>query len=212
LSETKGEANGPVVIKKYANRRLYNTRTSTYVTLDHLAQMVKDGTEFEVRDARTGEEITRQVLTQIIVEEESKGQHMLPIQFLRQLIGFYGDSLQSLVPGYLQMSMESFTKNQDAMRQKYADAFGGRLGFKEFDQLTKQNLAMFERAMRMFSPFGTMMPGGMPGGTGGESPPGPAPRANGAPEPDPSTRDEELRALRDQLAQMQQAISDLARK
>jgi polyhydroxyalkanoate synthesis repressor PhaR len=207
LSETKGEANGPVVIKKYANRRLYNTRTSTYVTLDHLAQMVKDGTEFEVRDARTGEDITRQVLTQIIVEEEAKGQHMLPIQFLRQLIHFYGDSLQTLVPGYLQMSMESFTKNQEAMRQKYADAFGGRLGFKEFDQLTKQNLAMFERAMRMFSPFGAA--------SGEASAPqgaAPQPRANGAPEQSLGARDDEIRALKDQLAQMQQAIADLAQQ
>ena len=98
------QAEGPVVIKKYANRRLYNTQTSSYVTLDHLAQMVKDGTEFEVRDARTGEDITRSVLTQIIFEEEAKGQNLLPIKFLRQLIRFYGDSLQAFVPGYLDLS------------------------------------------------------------------------------------------------------------
>jgi polyhydroxyalkanoate synthesis repressor PhaR len=206
LSETKGGANGPVIIKKYANRRLYNTQTSAYVTLDHLAQMVKDGTDFEVRDARTGDDITRQVLTQIIVEEENKGGHMLPIQFLRQLIHFYGDSLQSMVPGYLEMSMESFTRNQDAMRQKYADAFGGRLGFKDFEQLTKQNLAMFDRAMKMFSPFGQ-------GGTPDREPPPPEyTRANGAPEPQGSERDEEIRALKDQLAAMQRAIADLAQQ
>jgi polyhydroxyalkanoate synthesis repressor PhaR len=207
LSDPKGGANGPVVIKKYANRRLYNTQTSAYVTLDHLSQMVKDGTEFEVRDARTGEDITRQVLTQIIVEEENKGGHMLPIQFLRQLIHFYGDSLQSMVPGYLEMSMESFTRNQDAMRQKYADAFGGRLGFKDFEQLTKQNLAMFERAMKMFSPFGQQ--GGM---TPDREPPPEYTRANGTPEPQGNERDDEIRALKDQLAAMQRAIADLAQQ
>src|SRR6201997_1780774 len=108
----------PVIIKKYANRRLYNTQTSTYVTLDHLAGMVKEGTEFEVRDARTGEDITRSVLTQIIFEEEAKGQNLLPIRFLRQLIRLYGDSLQSFVPGYLDLSMESFAKNQEAIRNR----------------------------------------------------------------------------------------------
>ena len=142
----------PVIIKKYANRRLYNTQTSSYVTLDHLASMVKDGTEFEVQDARTGEDITRSVLTQIIFEEEAKGQNLLPIKFLRQLIRFYGDSLQAFVPGYLDMSMESFTKNQGAMRDRIAEAMGG--GNQMIENLTRQNLAMFERAMQMFSPFG----------------------------------------------------------
>ena len=217
MSETKGGANGPVVIKKYANRRLYNTQTSTYVTLDHLSQMVKDGTEFEVHDARTGEDITRQVLTQIIVEEEGKGGHMLPIQFLRQLIAFYGDSLQNLVPGYLEMSMDSFAKNQQAMREKFADAFGGRLGFKEFEQLTRQNMQMFENAMRAFSPFNPMnvanpMGNTMASGPSREPPPSsPPPRANGAGEPS-SSRDDEIRALKDQLASMQKAISDLAQQ
>jgi polyhydroxyalkanoate synthesis repressor PhaR len=142
---------GPVVIKKYANRRLYNTQTSSYVTLDHLAQMVKEGVEFEVHDARTGEDITRSVLTQIIFEEEAKGQNLLPIRFLRQLIRFYGDSLQAFVPGYLDLSMESFTKNQEAMKSRIAEAFGG--GSNALESLTRQNLAMFERAMQMFSPF-----------------------------------------------------------
>lgn len=208
MDETKGGANGPVVIKKYANRRLYNTQTSAYVTLDHLAQMVKDGTEFEVHDARTGEDITRAVLTQIIVEEEAKGGRLLPLQFLRQLIGFYGDSLQTLVPGYLEMSMDSFSKNQDAMRAKFADAFGGRLGFKEFEQLTRQNLQMFDQAMRAFSPFA------QPGTPPREAPPSqPQGKANGAAEPASSSaasRDEEIRALKDQLAAMQKAIADLA--
>src|ERR1700758_3498657 len=125
----------PVIIKKYANRRLYNTQTSSYVTLDHLAQMVKEGTEFEVRDARTGEDITRPVLTQIIFEEEGKGQHLLPIRFLRQLIRFYGDSLQAFVPGYLDLSMDGFTKNQEDMRSRVAEAFGG--GSQVIENLTR---------------------------------------------------------------------------
>jgi polyhydroxyalkanoate synthesis repressor PhaR len=152
VSEEKSRGEGPVVIKKYANRRLYNTQTSSYVTLDHLAAMVKAGTEFEVQDARTGEDITRSVLTQIIFEEEAKGQNLLPIKFLRQLIRFYGDSLQAFVPGYLDMSMESFTKNQGELRDRIAEAFGG--GNQMVENLTRQNLQLFENAMAMFSPFG----------------------------------------------------------
>lgn len=149
---------GPVTIKKYANRRLYNTVTSSYVTLDHLAEMVKKGQEFNVYDAKTGEDITRSVLTQIIFEEEGKGgQKLLPIQFLRQLIRFYGDSMQALIPGYLDISMESFARNQERMRSQLAETFGGRHMMKEFESLTRQNLAMFERAVRMFTPFGPLM-------------------------------------------------------
>jgi polyhydroxyalkanoate synthesis repressor PhaR len=151
VSEEKSKGEGPVVIKKYANRRLYNTQTSSYVTLDHLAAMVKEGTEFEVQDARTGEDITRSVLTQIIFEEEAKGQNLLPIKFLRQLIRFYGDSLQAFVPGYLDMSMDSFTKNQGEMRDRIAQALGG--GNTMVENITRQNLALFENAMAMFSPF-----------------------------------------------------------
>src|SRR3984957_19881037 len=152
VSEAKAKGEAPVIIKKYANRRLYNTQTSSYVTLDHLAAMVKEGTEFEVRDARTGDDITRSVLTQIIFEEEAKGQSLLPIKFLRQLIRFYGDSLQSFVPGYLDMSMESFTKNQGAMRDRIAEALGG--GNQMIENMTRQNLQLFENAMAMFTPFG----------------------------------------------------------
>lgn len=152
MSDEKSKAQGPVIIKKYANRRLYNTQTSSYVTLDHLAAMVKSGTEFEVQDARTGEDITRSVLTQIIFEEEAKGQSLLPIKFLRQLIRFYGDSLQTFVPGYLNMSMDSFTKNQGPMRDRIAEALGG--GNQMIENMTRQNLAMFENAMAMFTPFG----------------------------------------------------------
>ena len=151
MSEEKLKTEGPVVIKKYANRRLYNTQTSSYVTLDHLAAMVKEGTEFEVQDARSGEDITRSVLTQIIFEEEAKGQNLLPIKFLRQLIRFYGDSLQAFVPGYLDMSMDSFTKNQGEMRDRIAQALGG--GNQMVENLTRQNLQLFENAMAMFTPF-----------------------------------------------------------
>jgi polyhydroxyalkanoate synthesis repressor PhaR len=150
VAEDRPNAEAPVVIKKYANRRLYNTQTSSYVTLDHLCEMVKEGIDFEVRDARTGEDITRSVLTQIIVEEEGKGQNLLPLRFLRQLIRMYGDSLQAFVPGYLDLSMESFTKNQDEMRHRMAEAFGG--GTHVFENMARQNLAIFERAMKMFTP------------------------------------------------------------
>jgi polyhydroxyalkanoate synthesis repressor PhaR len=141
----------PVVIKKYANRRLYNTQTSSYVTLDHLSAMVKQGTDFEVHDARTGDNITRSVLTQIIFEEEAKGQNLLPIRFLRQLIRFYGDPMQSFVPGYLDLSMQSFVKNQEAMRERIAKVFGS--GNLAVEALARENMAMFERTMQMFAPF-----------------------------------------------------------
>ena len=210
MSEQKSGASGPIVIKKYANRRLYNTQTSSYVTLDHLCEMVKNGVEFEVRDARTGDDITRQVLAQIIFEEENKGQHLLPIQFLRQLIRFYGDSLQAFLPSYLEMSMESFAKHQSEMRDKFAEAMTGKMTFKDYETMARQNLQMFERAMRMFTPFG----GGMFTGEHGTNPFAAAAeagqRANGAPEPKSAPRDEEIRELKDQIATMRQQINDLA--
>ena len=151
MAET-GADKATVVIKKYANRRLYNTATSSYVTLDHLCQMVKDGIEFAVYDAKSGEDITRSVLTQIIVEEEAKGQNLLPINFLRQLISFYGDNLQFLVPRYLDQSMESFARNQEQMRRYMQESFGGMFPFGRFEEMSKQNLAFFEKAMKMFVP------------------------------------------------------------
>jgi len=148
-----GADKATVVIKKYANRRLYNTATSSYVTLDHLCQMVKDGVEFAVYDAKSGEDITRSVLTQIIVEEEAKGQNLLPINFLRQLISFYGDNLQFLVPRYLEHTMQYFASNQEQMRNYMRDTFGGMFPFGRFEDLGKQNIAFFERALKMFAPF-----------------------------------------------------------
>ncbi len=150
-SRAEGE---PVVIKKYANRRLYNTATSSYVTLDFLAEMVKDGEDFVVFDAKSGDEITRSVLTQIIFEEESKGQNLLPVQFLRQLIKFYGDSLQTFVPSYLEMSMDAFSRNQEEMRGRMRDAFGGSPGYAMFEESVRKNMELYEQAMKMFSPLG----------------------------------------------------------
>ena len=203
---------GPVTIKKYANRRLYNTATSSYVTLEHLADMVKRGQEFNVYDAKSGDDITRSVLAQIIFEEEGKSgqQSMLPIQFLRQLIRFYGDSMQALVPGYLEISMESFSRNQERMREQFASAFGGKLMIKEIEQITRQNMAMFERAVRMFTPFGALMGGrggpnapaengGMPGSDGV----GPAPAVSAAAE-------EEIAELKGQIEAMKRQLNDLA--
>ena len=144
----------PITIKKYANRRLYNTATSSYVTLDHLCQMVKDNADFVVYDAKTGEDITRSVLTQIIVEEEGKsGQNLLPISFLRQLIGFYGDSLSGLVPRYLEYSMQAFHRNEEQMRQYMEHALGGLFPFNPIEEMNKQNVALFESAIKMFTPF-----------------------------------------------------------
>src|SRR5438477_2823970 len=144
----------PVVVKKYANRRLYNTASSSYVTLDDLAKMIKEGGDFVVYDAKTGEDLTRSVMTQIIVEQEQKGgQNMLPISFLRQLIGFYGDSMQFLVPGYLEQAMMTFARNQEQMRKNLQATFG-IFPFGQFEEMGKQNMALIERALKMLSPYG----------------------------------------------------------
>lgn len=153
MSQTITTETPPTVIKKYANRRLYNTATSSYVTLDDLSTMVKEGGDFVVYDAKTGEDITRSVLTQIIVEEEQKGQNLLPISFLRQLISFYGDSMQWLVPRYLEHTMKSFAHNQEHMRKSLQDAFGGLFPFGGLEEMGKQNMALLEKTMKMFSPF-----------------------------------------------------------
>jgi polyhydroxyalkanoate synthesis repressor PhaR len=143
----------PVVVKKYANRRLYNTETSSYVTLEDLAAMVRGGRDFAVYDAKSGEDITRSVLTQIIVEEESKGRNLLPESFLRHLIGFYGDSLQTVLPRYLDLAMAGFARQQEQMRRSVEQAMGGFLPFGGLEEMGKQQKAMMERAMSLFSPF-----------------------------------------------------------
>lgn len=166
---TKSEE--PITIKKYANRRLYNTGTSTYVTLEDLATMVKDGDDFVVFDAKTGEDITRAVLAQIIFEQENKegAQNLLPINFLRQLIRFYGDSMQMLVPRYLEVSLESLTREQEKFRSQMAQAFGAT-GFGPIEEQVRRNMEMFEKAFGMFAPFarkeGQPTPSGKPESSG----------------------------------------------
>jgi len=146
----------PVVVKKYANRRLYNTESSSYITLDNLAEMVRLGRDFVVYDAKTGEDITRGVLTQIIVEEEGKGRALLPTAFLRQLIGFYGDQMQSMVPRFLEQAMGALAEQQEQMRaamQKTMGSIGTMFPFGNMEEVSRQNMAMMERALSMFAPF-----------------------------------------------------------
>ena len=147
----KNVNSGPVTIKKYANRRLYDTLTSAYVTLEDLCEMVKKGIDFVVVDAKTNEDITRPVLTQIIFEQESKGYNMLPVNFLRQIISFYDDSLSAMVPGYLEQTMNNFVENQDRMRG-FMGSFGEFSPFKQFEELSKQNIDLFEKTMSMWVP------------------------------------------------------------
>jgi polyhydroxyalkanoate synthesis repressor PhaR len=194
-----GNKDAPVTIKKYANRRLYNTATSSYVTLDHLCSMVKKGIDFVVYDAKTGDDITHSVLTQIIMEEESKGHNLLPISFLRQLISFYGDSLSGFVPRYLELSMETFARNQEQMRSYLEDAFGGFFPFKQIEEMGKTNMAMFHRAMEMFTPFSTGKEGAVAddGSAAGEAEP---PGAN------------EIAELKSRLNAMQRQLDEIARK
>ncbi len=141
----------PTVVKKYANRRLYNTAKSAYVTLDDLATMVKVGDDFVVRDAKTGEDLTRQVLAQIILEQEARGGNLLPVNFLRKLISYYGHSMGGVLPGYLEASLETFQRNQERLQEQFKTAFDTPM--KQFEEITRQNMAMFERAMTAFTPF-----------------------------------------------------------
>jgi len=198
----------PTVIKKYANRRLYNTGTSTYVTLEDLALMVKSGEDFTVVDAKSGDDITRSVLTQIIFEQENKGQNLLPITFLRQLIRFYGDSIQNLIPTYLDFSIDSLVRDQDKLRGQMSNAFGpGAFGPAAFgpgaldainDQV-RRNTAMFEQAMQMFLPFGK-------GAARPDAPQRPAAAPNAKAEGG------DIDALKRQLDEMQSRIDRLSDK
>jgi len=192
-------ADEPITIKKYANRRLYNTATSSYVTLDHLAQMVRDGVDFTVHDAKSGEDITRQVLTHIIVEEESKGTNLLPLSFLRQLISLYGDSLQSMVPSYLEQTMKAFSGNEDHMRELMEQAFGANVAMKPFEDMARQNMAMFEAAVKMFNPLTA---------GGGEN------TASGQTEkPAPSAQGEgNMDEMRAQLDKLQKQLNELSKR
>lgn len=154
-ADPSGDKKEPVVVKKYANRRLYNTETSTYVTLDDLAAMVRAERDFVVFDAKSGEDLTHSVLTQIIVEEESRAgtQTLLPVPFLRQLIRFYGDTMERMVPSYLQISLETLAKEQERFRKQFATAFTPQGAFEAYQEQAKKNLALFEQAITMFAPF-----------------------------------------------------------
>src|SRR4051812_44039635 len=200
------EAKEPVTIKKYANRRLYNTGTSTYVTLEDLAKMVKAGEDFVVYDAKTGEDITRSVLAQIIFEQENKeGQNLLPINFLRQLIRFYGDSMQMLVPRYLEVSIESLTREQEKFRQQMAQAFGGT-PFGALEEQARRNMEMFERAFAMFAPFGRR--GGQGSGQAGTE----ADKSAQPTQPTGSNGGDEIDDLKRQMEEMQKRLDRLSQK
>ncbi len=186
----KPEAN-IVLIKKYANRRLYNTERSSYVTLDDLAQMVKDEHEFVVQDAKSGEDITRSVLTQIIFDAENSGQMMLPTNFLREIIRLYGDSMQGFVPGYLEQAMGNFMARQDEMRQSFESAVTHNPAFAGFEQLSKMNQDWIENSMKMFSAVNPMMQ---------------------QTETAPVDSSEELKELKSQLQDMQDKLSKLVNK
>ncbi len=191
MADKTAPGDEPVTIKKYANRRLYNTAASSYVTLDHLAQMVKEGVDFVVYDAKSGDDITRSVLTQIIVEEEAKGGSLLPIGFLRQLIGYYGDSLSGVVPRYLELSMETFARNQEQMRDHINNSMGTLSPFKQFEDIGQANMKLFQNAMEMFTP----------------STPGAKPDADEDSEPD-----EDIDDLKAKLDAMQAQLDKLAKK
>lgn len=182
----------PTVIKKYANRRLYHTGTSSYVTLEDLAGLVRQGEEFVVVDAKTGEDITRAVLAQIIFEEESKtGQNLLPIAFLRQLIKFYGDSMQVLVPRYLEMSIDNFMREQQTFRDHLSKTFGIK-GFDAMEAQTRANMKLFSEALRMFTPFAQRPDSGAP--------------------PPPAGESDEIATLRKEMAAMREKLEKLATK
>lgn len=186
----------PTTIKKYANRRLYHTGTSTYVTLDDLARMVKDGEDFIVQDAKSGNDITRAVLGQIIFEQENRGQHLLPVAFLRQLIRYYGDSMQALVPSYLESSLSAFTRDQDKLREQMSMDLQGE-GLELMEEQARRNVEMFSEAMRMWMPFA--------GAAGAKAEPD-------QPSEETAKGEGEIEALRRQLQEMQKTIETIARK
>jgi polyhydroxyalkanoate synthesis repressor PhaR len=201
-SSSSGQPGGtkPVVVKKYANRRLYNTATSSYVTLDDLATLIKEGGDFVVHDAKTGEDLTRSVLTQIIVEQEQKGQNLLPISFLRQLISFYGDSMQFLVPGYLEQAMVAFARNQEQMRKNLRATFG-IFPFGQFEEMGKQNMALFEQALKMLSPYGR-----------DAKEPAETPQSSSERKSPPEGEDPRLRRLESQIEALREQLDALGRR
>lgn len=204
-SKADNDAPDVITIKKYANRRLYNTAESSYVTLDDLATMVQEGVHFTVHDAKSGDDITRSVLTQIIVEQESKGNNLLPTGFLRQLISYYGDNLQGLVPQYLDMTMDSFARNHEQMNGYLENTLGGVYPFSSFEDMGRKNMAVFENAMSMMTPF--QPNGGDDAPESGTSEPPPADKKGASQEPD-----EAIDMLKAQLAEMQKQLNTLSSK
>ncbi|MGI4800753.1 MAG: polyhydroxyalkanoate synthesis repressor PhaR [Janthinobacterium lividum] len=210
---TKASASNTVVVKKYANRRLYNTETSSYITLDNLAEMIRAGRDFVVYDAKSGDDITRGVLTQIIVEEESKGSAMLPVAFLRQLIGFYGGNLEGVVPRYLEYSMSSFARQQQQMRTVMERTFSPFIP-AGVEEMNRQNLAMFDRAVSMWNPFARAGDAGHdPSAAAPEHAPEQMPEASGAAEgvaeggAEASDENPELAWLRNEVASLQRQLA-----
>lgn len=196
----------PVIVKKYANRRLYNTDTSTYVTLEDLAEMVRAERDFVVYDAKSGEDLTHTVLTQIIVEQESRGTNLLPIGFLRQLIRFYGDSMQKLVPSYLEFSLDSLTKQQEQYRRRFAGALG-TAAFDAMQEQVRKNFETFERALGMFAPFNND-PANSIGSQDAEAP---APKSLSAPGSEGAPSSDDIDTLKAELQAMQQRLEKLSR-
>lgn len=203
MNDESRQPSDAVIIKKYANRRLYNTDTSSYVTLDDLAEMVRSERDFVVYDAKTGEDLTHSVLTQIIVEQESRGENLLPINFLRQLIRFYGDSVGRLVPSYLDMSLSSLAREQDRYRQQFANAFGAS-ALEAMQEQAKQNMALFEKALGMFNPF----TGAATGGNAAHErrPPDDEPPASS------NGTGNDIESLKEELSAMQKKLDQLSRR
>ena len=199
--EDQPAAAPPVVVKKYANRRLYNTESSSYITLDNLAEMIRQGRDFVVYDAKSGEDITRGVLTQIIVEEEGKGRAMLPTGFLRQLIGFYGGNMQNLVPRYLEQAITAFADQQRQVRETMQQTMGRMFPFGNMEEVSRQNVAMMERAMSLWAPFYRPPPATEQTAA---TPP-PSTDANAAPQQEIAALRAEVEGLRRQLAEMRSA-------
>ena len=198
----------PITVKKYANRRLYNTDTSSYVTLDDLAEMVRSERDFVVYDAKSGDDLTHAVLTQIIVEQESRGQNLLPIPFLRQLIRFYGGSIEKLVPSYLEHSLNALTRHQDRYREQMAGSMGG-VALEAIQAQTRQNLAMFEKAIDMFNPFAADQEGE---GAEGARPASCQTGEDSGSESDQPLQDDEITSLKAQLSDMQDKLEKLSRR
>lgn len=219
----KKKQDKPIVIKKYANRRLYDTGRSSYVTLDDLCETIKEGYDFVVYDAKTGEDLTRSVLTQIIVDQESRGQNLLPVNFLRQLIGLYGGNTDPVVPNYLEYMMDLFSKNQENIKNQINTSFeASKQGMKNFEgffpavpsleDVKRQNFAMMEKAMQMFSPFGTVP--GMPSmppvpGMGGMQPPAPRAQHGGGAA---SSGGADKQAAADRIKALQQTMAEMEKE